>query len=367
MESSTVEKKPRYLTEVDLLKFIAIAGMVIIHIYENWTGTSEVSPYPTTAVDVFIQFLGGPVCAPLFMLACGIGVIYTRSNRPIDYLNRGLILLVTAYILSFLRSYVAAAAEGLSNDQLLLELLNVDILHLAGLAFILIGILRALRCNRWHVLILAIAMFAISNLVGIVPVDGLTGYVVGLFFFTQCGDVCFPLFEWFIYIAVGVFLGSYLRGSTDHPRMYKGLFVLGLLMFVIVTIESLVTGFDLRDFFTLYANRFYQQSFLALAWILGIVFMCMSAAYFALSAHPRPRFDSLCHFFGKNLNRIYIMQWIIVGNVSAVIAYSGVTIAPILAIPLGILLLAGVSLLVPTYIKGVEFLRSRVSENTGSF
>lgn len=359
--------KSRHLDEIDLLKFIAIIGMVVIHVYECWS-SFDPETYVDTPLDILIQFLGGPVCAPLFMIACGVGIVYTRKNRPVDYLRRGIILLLSAYALNFLRrGLLYLLIKGPTGEFATATMLNVDILHLAGLSFILIGILKALRCSKWHVMVLAVIMFAASNIIGVLDLHGFMGYSFGLFVFTDNLDICFPLLGWFIYIAVGVFLGSYLKGSKDHVTLYKVLFVLGAAMFSVVTAVTLLSGENLFHFFTLYHDEYYRQSYDALIWILGIVLMSLSAAYFLMTRCSNGRFYSVCRFYGKNLNRLYIMQWLVIANIGLLFDQVPFTVEPVLSIPIGIAILAAVSPLVPVYVKGTEFLRARFSDNTGTF
>ncbi len=53
--------------------------MVIIHVYEN-NGIGGIDPTPHTVLEHILQFLAGPVAAPVFMFSMGVGLIYSRHR-----------------------------------------------------------------------------------------------------------------------------------------------------------------------------------------------------------------------------------------------------------------------------------------------
>ena len=61
----------------DYLKALSILFMVIIHVYEEHSVFSD-----GTDAGLFgeiIEFLGGPLAAPLFMFSMGIGMVYSST------------------------------------------------------------------------------------------------------------------------------------------------------------------------------------------------------------------------------------------------------------------------------------------------
>lgn len=93
-----------------------------------------------------VEFVTTFPAAPLFMFAMGVGLVYSRRQTASYALTRGATLLVAAYVLNALRTYIPVSiglkAGLLSQDVIwygdpLMSLLEVDILHFAppGLPF----------------------------------------------------------------------------------------------------------------------------------------------------------------------------------------------------------------------------------------
>lgn len=66
------------LFEVDVVKAFAILWMVFMHVYEQLSGIDYLREMPVDAFRNTIEFLGGPLTAPVFMFSMGIGMVYTK-------------------------------------------------------------------------------------------------------------------------------------------------------------------------------------------------------------------------------------------------------------------------------------------------
>ena len=108
------------LFEVDCIKFFAIIFMVWIHVYEQFGKYDYREVMPDTLARNFLEFVGGPLAAPVFMFCMGMGMIYTRKQQVSDFVSRGLKLMVTGYLLNFFR-------------QTLLQLPLMTMLHLSDM------------------------------------------------------------------------------------------------------------------------------------------------------------------------------------------------------------------------------------------
>ena len=89
--------------EVDCVKFFAIPFMVCIHFYEQFGAYDFVNVIPNTMFQNMIEFVGGPLAAPIFMFCMGIGMIYTKHSFASDFKRRGVKLLTIGYALNFFR------------------------------------------------------------------------------------------------------------------------------------------------------------------------------------------------------------------------------------------------------------------------
>ena len=87
--------------EVDCIKFFAIFFMICIHIYEQLGRYDYKHLLPTGFFRNAIEFLGGPMAAPVFMFAMGMGMVYTRHNSSEEFIKRGCHILTDEEIEGF--------------------------------------------------------------------------------------------------------------------------------------------------------------------------------------------------------------------------------------------------------------------------
>ena len=70
--------------ELDWAKAFSIVAMICIHCYEQ-ISVIDTEVVPTGFYRNFMEFVAGPLGAPLFMFCMGVGIMYSRRNTPADY------------------------------------------------------------------------------------------------------------------------------------------------------------------------------------------------------------------------------------------------------------------------------------------
>lgn len=88
--------------EFDYAKTLAIFFMVIIRVIEK-ISIVEMAAMPTGFWENFIQFETGPLVAPAFIFAMGVGLILSHNQGPMQIFKRGLKLLIVALLLNLAR------------------------------------------------------------------------------------------------------------------------------------------------------------------------------------------------------------------------------------------------------------------------
>ena len=83
--------------EFDYIKTLAIFFMVIIHVLEEISTYGAYEVIPAGFWENLIEFGAGPLAAPAFMFAMGVGIIYSRHNEPSELFRRGVRLLILAF------------------------------------------------------------------------------------------------------------------------------------------------------------------------------------------------------------------------------------------------------------------------------
>ena len=124
--------------------------MVIIHVIEE-TSHVEFEALPTGFWENFIQFGAGPLAAPVFIFSMGLGIVYSRSQEPKQLFKRGVRLWLAALALNICRDVIPRLIVCLISgsapewEVLRYQIFNIDILHFAGLAFMLTALLKKLK------------------------------------------------------------------------------------------------------------------------------------------------------------------------------------------------------------------------------
>jgi len=221
--------------ELDLAKGFAIAFMVLCHVVMR-LGIADADMLGVLAVAI----LGGPLAAPVFMTSLGIGVCYSKNStaeklahRGIKTIGIGLLLNICRVVLPFT---FATAITGESKWNLMIILtLNSEILAFAGLAFLLIALIKSLNMTNRQICLVALIFtlfgglftkgrqFCCSNDI----VNVLAGIIVPAnVYAAECKaifeeGVPFPFLNWIIYPLAGLVFGDILKKVTDKKSMYK--------------------------------------------------------------------------------------------------------------------------------------------------
>lgn len=198
--------------EVDILKAFCIGWMIMLHTQEC---LAETETLLFTISDYACTLTG----AAAFMICMGLGMRYSRHQSPREGLKRGLELLTVGQLLNLCRNALPnLIAWWVSGEQFFIAnsllVIQADILSFAGLAFLLLAGLKALRIPDGGVLGLGIVLNLASALLYSVmkpPENYLLSQLMGYFVVTNA-ESYFPLCCYFVFVAFGYWLGGiYLR------------------------------------------------------------------------------------------------------------------------------------------------------------
>ena len=187
-----------------------------------------------------------------------------------------------------------------------LLLFCVDILAFAGLAFILMGILRKFDLsNKWLVIIAVVMSLAGTFLRG-------TDFgmpILNLFFANFIGSAggfsAFPLFNWFIFPIGGLIWGQYFIRAKDKRQFFRfwPLYIIVAFVYFIVSSQILGSGVFSDDVHLYYFMTTLDALF-CIVYTHGNIGLC----YYLAEYLP----DTILKVFStlsSNINTIYITQW----------------------------------------------------------
>ena len=206
-------------TEVDILKAFCIGWMILLHTQECLAETENLV---FTVSDYACTFSG----AAAFMICMGLGMRYSRRQSPKERLSRGWELLTVGQLLNLCRNALPnLIAWWISGRQFFIAnallVIQADILSFAGLAYLLLAGLRALRVPDGGVLGLGIALNLASALLYSAmksPENYLVSQLAGYFVVTNA-ESYFPLCSYFIFVAFGYWLGDVYLRVVDKRRL----------------------------------------------------------------------------------------------------------------------------------------------------
>lgn len=302
--------------EVDLIKFLAIPFMICIHFYEQFGAFDFKRVLPDSFFRNAIEFIGGPLAAPVFMFSMGIGMIYTRKNTPKDFMWRGARLLITGYVLNFVRQtllQLIGLAMGIdAGIDIIGGLLCVDILPFAGMTFLSVGLMRKLKFSSLQICVIAFLLQSVGiHFVKLYIEPGVIQNLLGLL--VPTGEwTSFPLTLWLVYPSLGMVFGEYLLKCKDKDKAYRKILICSVVFFAALTSALLYTGYDVRLIYALSGNSYYHQSLLSTLWITPIILIELAACYLVFGKVEKSLLGTFIRYCSVNLNTVYIIQWLII-------------------------------------------------------
>lgn len=296
---------------VDLAKVFSIVFMVAIHTLE--AGDADMESGVAYVLD---SVLAAQFGAPVFMACMGIGITYSRHADAATMFQRGWKLFLGGYVLNIVRALPFAVLWGLNGDadmgeQVVCELLDVDILQFAGMAFLLLSLLKHLGVSMWAAGVIAVAMSLVGGMLQGVDMGNLAlNVVLSPLIGIKSAEVAsdFPLLNWFIFVMAGYGIGKVIRRCGDIGRLFCWTLPVATLVYAAYAWYAIPRGIGM---FGSYEQLFYHMN-------LRDALVCVTAAVLVIS---------LCHFLGRpltegiraqvlrissDITKIYIAQWIII-------------------------------------------------------
>ncbi len=306
--------------ELDLARALAVVCLALVHCVIECTPEEQLAggiPY------LFDTVVGGPLSAPLFMFAMGIGMVYTRHNTPDAYIRRGIriglmgyLLNICRFLLPFLAGYGITGDYGKYIAPLPYRVLGNDILQFAGLAMLLIALSVRLRIPDGAMLLSCLGMsllgtwlrgWDLGNPLGNI----FMGYVIGTEDAAGLVVSDFPVMNWLMVPVSGYLFGKRLRHVKDKKRFYGFFSTAGALAAAICFALGIRQG---RGMFGKGQNCYYHiatgDCLISLAAAVGILGICYGVTQYL----PR-RAMGWATEISRNTNAIYCIHWVLVALV----------------------------------------------------
>ena len=297
--------------EWDFVKVLAIIFMISAHTFD-YSGFDQILSHQLYVI--LDSVCGGPFSAPVFMIAMGLGMVYTRHNTPKDFIKHGIYLFIIGFILNFVLFIIDLYFYGYGEVSIL-NIFCVDILQFAALTFIIVGIFKKLEIDYKLILIISIICSVISTIIGGIYISNIyLGQIVGYILPVYNVYSYFPLFNWFIFPAVGITFAKFLRRCKDKSKLYLPMiifFIVGCIFIIFELKYSLgifhVSKLHVEESIGLY----YMSTFnciICILTVLGLVSICNFVLFYIKSL----KFEEFIKKSSKNVTIIYFIQYLLI-------------------------------------------------------
>ena len=346
-------------SEFDYAKTLAIFFMVIIHVVEEMSHF-DFDSLPSGFWENFIQFGAGPLAAPVFIFAMGIGIVYTRNNEPIQLFKRGIKLWIVALALNIARDVIPRLIVCLISgsapewEVFRYQLFNIDILHFSALAFMLTALLKKLKVPVLALVPIGILMQILGNELSLVFAPTGVAEILLSYIFDTGGDLaCFPLLTWYVSLTVGILAGTIIKDNMDKlDRIYSIGFWGGAALLVGFIFGCHYYDIDIRLFHALYEDLYYRQTFFN--FLYNTLIIVIEISLFHLITKRWKRDFNFVSFCGNNLTTIYVVQWMFVGWMTSFQDYLKIEPGLEMSVVLGIII-ALVSILITRLLPRIKW------------
>lgn len=288
-------------TELDIAKGFSIIFMVLVHVHMCF------SDWSSSFLNMLLSgILGGPCGAPVFMFCMGVGIQYSRSNQPLDCFKRGCHIFLIGILLNFLRYYIPSFFVKLLTATPIhlydfYNLIIVDILHFAGLFFILISFFKKINLSHLSLGILALLLSICGQLLNEIPCQNAYLSLVANLLWRSNSNSYFPLFNWFIFPAAGYLFGFWLKRCHDKQLFYRTIFPVTFPLSVLFVIYFIAGHRNT-------ARLYYGIGTVDALFVLSLIFTIISIWYFVPMSR---RFIQFMSWLSKHVNSLYCTHWII--------------------------------------------------------
>lgn len=302
----------------DLLKGLAVLWMIQVHLTEQLASPALFN----SSVGDLSLFLGGPACAPVFLLVMGYFLL-AKERSPGYYIRRGVVLITGGLLLNVARSanlLVHIAFFSWQTDPWPF-IFGADILPLAGLSVIIAGLLKPIA-YRFHgsiLLVLAILVAWATPLLWPLKPGNYMFQLVFAFLAGPSPWSFFPLFPWFAYVLAGMWLRSLL---TQKPVLSTLVSDSRSLLLIVPAMAVLTVTLPWASGITRNLegiNSYYHHGLPFFEWVMTFIlvygFLIRQLAY----SYGERKLVRWIRWVGENVTLVYVVQWAIIGNLATIL------------------------------------------------
>ena len=318
----------------DLLKGIAVLLMIQVHIIELFANVSIFD----SKTGRFLLFLGGPFVAPVFLFVFGYFIACSNQTNA-QQLWRGFKILFLGMVLNVALNFNLFVKHSVSPIEVDIfpYLFGVDVLQCAGLSLIIITLIKKVFYKNK---LIAITLILFSAFLGGFLLHYKTDLIflkyLSAFFYGSSSWSYFPVFPWISYPLMGMI---FFKSKIDFKILANPVAKISIcLLFIVFLIFTLNYAIALSS----NLNSYYHHGLTFFLWtmiFLGFYGFMINEVAILFGKYLVFRYIK---WLGQNVTAIYVIQWILIGNISTAV-YKSIDNPIILLLAfIGILLLSSI-------------------------
>lgn len=265
-------------------------------------------------VDITHEVLLFSVCCFVFLM--GIFIALAGSKNLSLSIKRGVILFLAGYVLNFFRSslpmwlsleFGLVSQEELGDGNPIYELLVVDILQFAGIAFIICSLLHHYLPKPKYWLLIALVIAFVSPYTWDTYSENIViNEILKLFAGNIVEGAFFPQFPWLAYAISGMAFGHWLKQADDLNVFLKKSAWFSLAI-TLVGIGIIFTNFDYHSGESMRAG---PGGVIAIS---GFTALTIFLFNIIIQKVPHNPVFSFWYTWSKHITTIYVIHWLIIG------------------------------------------------------
>jgi uncharacterized membrane protein len=327
-EVATALPKER-IKALDLARGVAMVFVVVIHVLEQLSSQ-------TVKDSLFggILNIGTALCAAtMFMFLMGAGFSLSRKTSLRAGVMRGIALFGLAYVLNVLRgtlpTYVGLWTHQFTLEELkpyspLYVTIEIDILQFAGLALIILSLLRRF-VNHWAAwLLVGCGILALCPVVfGHKTGSPVLDYFINFLWRTEeYGH--FPIFPWLAFPLFGMAFGQLLKNAKNADLFFAKNCFIGILICICgAYLTYSFSDFSMGSWMSGEYNEGANHPCIVMS-ETGFLLAALSVYHFLAAKIPWNRAFEWLSFWSKEVTLMYCLQWIVIGWIVVFIpSYAG--------------------------------------------
>lgn len=296
--------------EFDLARGVAVFLMIFQHF---WILVVSYF-FNTPELDNLIYLSATALVAPVFLFLMGTSSLFSSRQKPKLIFIRGLKLITLGYLLSFFRFFLPLVSlekmglikisEIIYRFEAVYYLLQIDILHIAGLSLILLATLKKIKIADKYYLVVALLIFVISPLLWKIKLAGLWQLLIDPFFGAS-NYVVFPAFPWLSYSLLGFYFGKKLLENEDQEKVFYEFSLKRFKPILIFSVFWLAVDIVIN-------NHTYANHGLGVGLFISSLIICWLSFLYSNKGIIPSKVVKIFTLLGKNVTTIYVLQWLII-------------------------------------------------------